>query len=48
MDHSAATDDADDFTSIAYWYQGSPRSTAQQAFIERTAWTKAGVGVKGM
>jgi hypothetical protein len=40
------TDDADDYTSIAYWYQDGPHSTPLQAFAERTAASKAGAGKK--
>ena len=41
------TDDADDYTSIAYWYQDGPHPTPLQAFAERTAPSKAGAGKKG-
>ena len=39
------TTDADDYTSIAYWYQESPRQAVSlQPYAERTAPTKAGKG----
>jgi hypothetical protein len=47
-DRTPTTDDADDYTSIAYWYQDSPHPTALEAFTERTARSKAGVGTKEM
>jgi Protein of unknown function (DUF2961) len=40
------TDDADDYTSIAYWYQDEPQSVSLQPFAERTAPSKAGSGKK--
>ncbi|MGA2256611.1 MAG: glycoside hydrolase family 172 protein [Thermoguttaceae bacterium] len=41
------TTDADDYTSIAYWYQESPhQAVSLQPYAERTAPTKAGKGKK--
>jgi hypothetical protein len=40
------TIDADDYTSIAYWYQEGPHATSLQPFAERTAPSKAGGGKK--
>jgi hypothetical protein len=41
------TTDADDYSSIAYWYQESPRQAVSlQPYAERAAPSKAGVGKK--
>jgi D-arabinan exo alpha-(1,3)/(1,5)-arabinofuranosidase (non-reducing end) len=40
------TADADDYTSVAYWYQEGPHPTRLQTFAERTAPSKAGAGKK--
>ena len=43
------TTDADDYTSIAYWYQESPhQAVSLQPYAERTAPSKAGVGKAGV
>jgi hypothetical protein len=36
------TSDADDYTSIAYWFQEDPHSTSLQPFAERTVPSRAG------
>jgi hypothetical protein len=39
--------DADDYTSIAYWYQEGPRQAISlQPYAQRTAPSKAGEGKK--
>ena len=41
------TTDADDYTSIAYWYQESPKKAVSlQPYAERTAASKARGGKK--
>jgi hypothetical protein len=40
------TTDADDYASIAYWYQEGPHATSLQSFADRTAPSKAGGGKK--
>ena len=43
------TTDADDYTSIAYWYQESPhQAVSLQPYAERTAPSKAGGGKAGV
>lgn len=41
------TDDADDYTSVAYWYQDGPHATPLQEFVERTSLSRAGGGKTG-
>ncbi|MGA2064901.1 MAG: glycoside hydrolase family 172 protein [Thermoguttaceae bacterium] len=44
-DGTPTTSDADDYTSVAFWYQEGPaRGVALQPFAERTAPSKAGAG----